>query len=47
VESSCECGNETYGSIKCWETYLVAAQLVSSQVELSSVELVCLCVYFL
>jgi hypothetical protein len=40
VESSCECGNEPLGSIKCWETNRVAAQLVASPVVLTSRELV-------
>jgi hypothetical protein len=40
VESSCEFGNEPSGSIKWRGTIEVAAQLVTSQVELSSIELV-------
>jgi hypothetical protein len=39
-ESSCECGNEPSCSIKYWETYEVATQLVVSRVVLSSTELV-------
>jgi hypothetical protein len=34
VQGSCEYGNESLGSIKCWE---VAAQLAASQDGLSSV----------
>jgi hypothetical protein len=33
-ESSCESGNEPSGSIKYWETYEVATQLVVSRVQL-------------
>jgi hypothetical protein len=40
VESSCERGNEPSGSIKCWEIYRVAAQLLASRVVLSPTELV-------
>jgi hypothetical protein len=40
VESSYESGNEPSGSIKCWGTYRVAAQLMASRVVLSSTELV-------
>jgi hypothetical protein len=40
VESSCERGNEPSGSIKCWEIYRVATQLVASGVVLSVIELV-------
>jgi hypothetical protein len=40
VKSSCNCGNEPLGSIKCWENHRVAAQLVASQVVLRSKELV-------
>jgi hypothetical protein len=40
VESSCECGYEPSGSIKCWGNYQVATQLVASRVVLSSIELV-------
>jgi hypothetical protein len=39
VESSCECGNETSGSIKCWN-YRVATQLQDSRLLLSSIEIV-------
>jgi hypothetical protein len=38
VESSCGCGNEPSGSIKCCE--FLVAQLVASRVVLSSIELV-------
>jgi hypothetical protein len=34
VESSCEFGIEHSGSIKCWESYLVASRLVLSSIEL-------------
>jgi hypothetical protein len=37
-ESSCECGNEPLGSIKCWEL-LSATQLVPTREVLSSIEL--------
>jgi hypothetical protein len=40
VESSCERGNEPSDSIKMLGIYRVAAQLVASQVVLSSTELV-------
>jgi hypothetical protein len=40
VESSCELGNETSGSIKILGNYRVTAQVVASQVVLSSTELV-------
>jgi hypothetical protein len=40
VESSCELGNESSGSIKMLGNYRVAAQLVASRVVLSSTELV-------
>jgi hypothetical protein len=38
VEGSCECANETSGSIKCNEI-LVAERLAASQEGLSSMEL--------
>jgi hypothetical protein len=40
VESSCELGNESSGSIKMLGIYRVAAQLVASRVEFTSRELV-------
>jgi hypothetical protein len=40
VESSCECCNEPSSSIKFWESYGVATQLVTSRVVLSSIQLV-------
>jgi hypothetical protein len=40
VESSCECGYEPSGSIKCWEAIEVSKQLGMSRVVLSSIELV-------
>jgi hypothetical protein len=40
VESSCERGNEPSGFIKMLGIYRMAAQLVASQVVLSSTELV-------
>jgi hypothetical protein len=39
VESSCEFGIEPSGSVKCWETYRVAYQVVLSSIELVSYEL--------
>jgi hypothetical protein len=36
VEGSCERGDEPTGSIKCWESSRVAAQLAASQEGLSS-----------
>jgi hypothetical protein len=39
VEDSGEHGNETLGSIKCWEFLRVAVKLVASQVGFSSLEL--------
>jgi hypothetical protein len=40
VESSCEFGTESSGSVKCWETIEVSQQLGISQVVLSSIKLV-------
>jgi hypothetical protein len=40
VESSCEQDNEPSGSIKCWETSRVAAELAASRERLGSTELV-------
>jgi hypothetical protein len=40
VESSCELGNESSGSIKMLRIYQVAAQLAASRVVLSSTALV-------
>jgi hypothetical protein len=46
VESSCECGNEPLGSIKCWGI-IVATQLVPPpRVVLSPIELVSLSVKY-
>jgi hypothetical protein len=39
-ESSCECGNEPLGSLKCWETIEFATQPVAHRVVLSSIYLV-------
>jgi hypothetical protein len=39
VESSCKCGNETFGFHKMLGSYRVAAQLVASRIVLSSIEL--------
>jgi hypothetical protein len=40
VESSCECGYEPSGSIKCLGNYQVATKLVASRVVFRSIELV-------
>jgi hypothetical protein len=39
VESSCKCGTESSGSIKCWET-IECPNNWASRVVLSSIELV-------
>jgi hypothetical protein len=40
VEGSCEHGNESLVSIKCWEVHDQVAKLAASQEGLSSMELV-------
>jgi hypothetical protein len=40
VAGSCDHGNESSGSITCWEFFCVDEKLLASQEELSSLELV-------
>jgi hypothetical protein len=40
VESSCECGNEPSGSIKCCEKNRVASHLLASRMVLSCVDVI-------